>query len=190
MRGGGGGFVVVGYCGISGVFYNQKRPVESCRLVGFVHIVRVSSMKAAACSCDVSGSPHSTPLSPIFPSSISVHDNNAIGSQQAGAVISRFWGKNFFPLRNFLGISAGGHEVLICPGLPPHPLRTHTLPHILPRTLLPSRPRALPRALPLAEGVVKAPDLLEMSDDGGVGKAGQLWHRLDSSFRQPRAQVD
>ncbi|CAN0237812.1 unnamed protein product [Ectocarpus fasciculatus] len=39
------------------------------------------------------------------------------------------------------------------------------------------------------EGVIKAPDLLETSDEDGVGKAGQLWHRLDTSFRQPRAQV-
>lgn len=58
-------------------------------------------------------------------------------------------------------------------------------------------------------GVVKAPDLLIVSDHdansnsnamdtggrllGGEGerleKAGQLWHRLDTSFRQPRAYV-
>ncbi|CAB1115801.1 unnamed protein product [Ectocarpus sp. CCAP 1310/34] len=39
------------------------------------------------------------------------------------------------------------------------------------------------------EGVIKAPDLLETSNEDGVGKAGQLWHRLDTTFRQPRAQV-
>eukprot|EP00752_Nemacystus_decipiens_P005957 g5379.t2 len=41
------------------------------------------------------------------------------------------------------------------------------------------------------KGVVKAPDLLEMVGEGEctVGRAGQLWHRLDSTFRQPRAQV-
>eukprot|EP00903_Cladosiphon_okamuranus_P013078 g12199.t1 len=41
------------------------------------------------------------------------------------------------------------------------------------------------------EGVVKAPDLLDMASEGEdtVGRTGQLWHRLDSSFRQPRAHV-
>ena len=36
--------------------------------------------------------------------------------------------------------------------------------------------------------MVEAADLLETGDEG-VEKSGQLWHRMDSSFRQPRAHV-
>lgn len=40
------------------------------------------------------------------------------------------------------------------------------------------------------KGVVKAPDLLSPEgEEPGLVAAGQLWHRLDTSFRQPRAYV-
>ena len=40
-----------------------------------------------------------------------------------------------------------------------------------------------------SSGVLKAPDLLREDTDcrEGVEKDGHLWHRLDTSFRQPRA---
>lgn len=46
----------------------------------------------------------------------------------------------------------------------------------------------------LPSGVLEAPDLirLDTAEDGcieGLGKHGHLWHRLDKSFRQPRAYV-
>lgn len=47
-----------------------------------------------------------------------------------------------------------------------------------------------PPNLIATKGVVTAPDLVLLgNDEEGHEAIGQLWHRLDSSFRQPRAYV-